>query len=450
VKTKNTTIRFLVAALALLIVSAVVVGGAVDAQAQSSRMEQEAAKKAYREARKALNDGQYKNAAELFEQVYQEHRDSRYAAEAMYYRAFALNRMGGKSDLRNARRVLEIHLDKYSDTGKREDATALYYKVLEQLASMGDEDAARQLADYTEEHIERESWGESDVDMEEKMAALNALINMNPDKAMTVLEKIFENKDPENAALREKAVWLLSQSDSDESIDMLVDIARNDPDSDVQEQAVFWLSQTHSEKAVGVLEELLLESDDPDIQEKAIFALSQTGSDRAFAALRKIALDDTQSQHLRENAIFWLGQQGGRESVVFLKELYGQLDDPDLKDKVIFSVSQNSHSGDWLMEIVADEKEAVEVRKQALFWAGQTGAVDVDGIVNVYKKSKNMELREQAIFALSQSHGDEAIEAMIELARTEKNRELRKQLVFWIGQSGNRLAEDFLLEIIND
>lgn len=102
------------------------------------------------------------------------------------------------------------------------------------------------------------------------------------------------------------------------------------------------------------------------------------------------------------------------------------------------------------MEVVRDEKESTEVRKQALFWAGQSGAIDVAGIVDVYKKSKNMELREQAVFALSQSHSDEAIKAMVELARTEKNRELRKQLIFWIGQSGHPAAEDFLLEIIND
>jgi HEAT repeat protein len=443
VKAKDTTIRFLVAAIALLLASAIV----VDAQA---KQEYEDAKDVYRAARKSLNADEYKKAAEQFEEVYKKYPDSRYAAEAMYYRAFALNRMGGKSRLREARRVLEDHLDKYRDTERREDATALYYQVLEQLASMGDKSAARKISEYTEMHIQEREKGKSDVDMEEKLAALQALMNMRSEKALTILEEIFSDHDSENAVLREKAVWLLSQYDSDESVDLLIEIASEDPDDEVREQAVFWLSQTHSSRAVAFLEDMLMESGSPEMQEKAIFALSQIGDERAFAALKKVALDENQPDEVREQAIFWLGQQGGRESVNFLKELYGQLDDPDLKEKVIFSVSQNSRSGEWLLEIVADEKESIEVRKQALFWAGQSGAVDVDGIVSIYKKSKKLEMREQAIFALSQAHGDEAIEAMIELARTEKNRELRKQLVFWIGQSGNSLAEDFLLEIIND
>jgi hypothetical protein len=59
-------------------------------------------------------------------------------------------------------------------------------------------------------------------------------------------------------------------------------------------------------------------------------------------------------------------------------------------------------------------------------------------------------MREQAIFALSQRPEKKAVKVMIELARAEKDPEMRKQLVFWIGQSGDPAAEDFLLEIIND
>ena len=102
------------------------------------------------------------------------------------------------------------------------------------------------------------------------------------------------------------------------------------------------------------------------------------------------------------------------------------------------------------MEIVTDESEDTEIRKQALFWAGQSDAIDPDGIVKVYKSTKDRELREQAVFALSQRSEKAAIKAMIELARTEKDRELRKNLLFWIGQSDSQEAEDYLLEVINN
>jgi HEAT repeat protein len=194
---------------------------------------------------------------------------------------------------------------------------------------------------------------------------------------------------------------------------------------------------------------LLQESDDPDTQEKAIFSLSQIGDERALAALRKIATDKTKSEDIRANAIFWLGQAGGLNEVGFLKDLYGQLEENELKEKVIFSVSQTSLNGKWLLDIVNDEKEPTEVRKQALFWAGQSGAIDAQGLAKIYKASKDAELREQAVFALSQRSGSEAVKVMIDLARAETDPELRKYLVFWIGQSGHPDAEKFLLEIIN-
>ena len=163
-------------------------------------------------------------------------------------------------------------------------------------------------------------------------------------------------------------------------------------------------------------------------------------------------MDESKHVEVRANAIFWLSQEGGFDDISFLKKLYGQLDNDELKEKILFGVSQSSdrNAGKWLMEIVADETEDTEIRKQALFWAGQTDAIDLDGIVKIYKTSKDRELREQAVFALSQRSEKAAIEAMIELARTEKDRELRKNLVFWIGQSGHPEAEDFLMEIINN
>jgi HEAT repeat protein len=227
-------------------------------------------------------------------------------------------------------------------------------------------------------------------------------------------------------------------------------VARSDPDPDVRKNAVFWLSQTHSDKAADFLEELLVETDDPEMQEKVIFALSQIGDARALAALRKLAVDESQSEDVRANAIFWLGQAGGLDDVTFLKELYGELEDEKLKERVIFSVSQGSRNGQWLLDIVNDEKEPTEVRKQALFWAGQSNAVDAEGLARIYKTSKHPGLREQAVFALSQRGESKAVRIMIDLAKAETDPDLRKQLVFWIGQSGDPAAEEFLLEIINN
>ena len=53
------------------------------------------------------------------------------------------------------------------------------------------------------------------------------------------------------------------------------------------------------------------------------------------------------------------------------------------------------------------------------------------------------------IFALSQNRSDEAVTKMIDIARREQDDELRKQAIFWLGQSGDARAVKALEEIIN-
>ena len=435
------TLNLVVAAAA---VSAILAVGVTGAAASDTRD----AEQAYKQARRALNNDEYKQAAGQFADIYEQYSETKYAARALYWQAYSLYKIGGKSDLRKAEKALEVYLDKYSDTSTREDATELYYRVLGQLASKGDKEAAEKLAMDTDRDVDADI--DSEADLEAKIAALHALVNMKSGKALPMLEKLLSDPDPKKAELRKQALFLISQYESDEAADILMRVATEDPDPDVRHDAIFWLSQTDSRKAAEFLEQLLTETDDPETMEKAIFALSQIGDERSMEALKSIALDKTRPDNVRSQAIFWLGQAGGLDDVEFLKDLYGQIDDRELKEAVIFSVSQHSRNGDWLLDIIYDKNESSEVRSQALFWAGQSDAIDPEGIANLYRTSKDPELREQAIFALSQRGGKKTINLLIELAREEKDPEMRRQLVFWIGQSNDPAAEEFLLEIIND
>ena len=108
------------------------------------------------------------------------------------------------------------------------------------------------------------------------------------------------------------------------------------------------------------------------LQEKAIFALSQQDSPKAQQALRAYAERADLSVETREKAIFWIGQSDDPNEA-FLRALYGRAHEESLRDKILFSVSQagGAENGRWLLGVARDAKEAIELRKQALFWAGQ-------------------------------------------------------------------------------
>jgi len=173
-----------------------------------------------------------------------------------------------------------------------------------------------------------------------RVAALNGLLQMDATNAVPILRKVLARRDACSMALRRKAVFILSQKRTPETEDILLDAAQHDPDSEVRQQAVFWLSQVPTERAIAMLDSILKTSTDRELQEKAIFALSQQHSPKAAEILRAYAGRSDAPAELREKAIFWLGQRHSAENAAFLRGLYAKLTEDDLKEKVIFSLSQ--------------------------------------------------------------------------------------------------------------
>src|SRR4030095_6540632 len=105
-------------------------------------------------------------------------------------------------------------------------------------------------------------------------------------------------------------------------------------------------------------------------------------------------------------------------------------------------------NGDWIMNIALDPKESIETRKQALFWAGQSGG-STESFASLYDKMTDPAIKDQLIFVLSQSGRDvKALEKLMDIARTDKDKELRSKAIFWLGQSRDPRAVKFLEDLI--
>jgi HEAT repeat protein len=417
----------------------------VRAMAPAAWAAQDPADSLYRMARRELNEGRYQQAASLFRRLRSDYSSSQYAPDSYYWEAFARYRTDDTRELETALDLLERQGERYPNTPTRDDARSLAVLVRGKLAERGDANAAR---DITEEA------GRQDCPTEEddvRVMALNALLNMDAERALPLLQQVLQRRDACSVQLRRKAVWLISQKRSDATTSVLLDVVRNDPDREVREQAVFWLSQVRDEEAVTALDSILLGSDDHTIQEKAIFAISQHPSDRAGEILRRYALRNDVPQDLRENAIFWLGQRRPGENQQFLQDLYSQVNSEQLKEKIIFSISQHpdDEAGEWLLGIALDESESLELRKSALFWAGQRRRVPTESLNELYGSMDDREMREQVIFVLSQRHEAAAVDALMTIARNETDHELQKKAIFWLGQSDDPRVPEFLLELIN-
>jgi len=406
-------------------------------------LQEDPGSRAYTTAREALNARRYQEAAEAFARLRQEYPRSAYLPDSYYYQAFALSRVGGRSEYRQARELLRTQMNEYPQASTLGDARELMVRVESQLARQGDSQAAAA--------ITRQATEPCGPDQEIRSAALNALMNMNAERAIPILKEVLQNRDACSAELRQQAVFLISQKMDDESVDILLDLAhRNpDPDPEVREQAVFWLSQVDTEEALEALEAILRESDDPEIQENAIFAISQHDSRRSGEILREYVERSDVSPEIRENALFWIGQSpGGAE---YLKSLWGSLDDPELKDNILHSIAQDDDEGnrDWLMARARDESEDMEIRTSALFWVGQeSDGFTIQELRELFDSFSDPEMKDQLVFAASQRDDTESVDFLMEIAEDPDNGELREQAIFWLGQSDDPRVPEFLLRII--
>jgi HEAT repeat protein len=408
----------------------------------------------YQQARAALNRGDNRTAARLFQQIVQEEPDSEYAPDALYWQAFALYRVGGSGALSEALDALELQRERYPDAATRGDADALAVRIRGALAQGGDADAAQRVYEVAgEAETSYEVEGDCpDEDADMRVAALNALMEMDPERALPVLEKVLARRDACSETLRRKAVFIVADGESPEATEILLRVARTDPDPEVRGQAVFWLSEVDDERAVDALEQILQESQDDELRESALFALSEIGSERAVQILRGYALDASQPEEVREKALFWYAESQSGGDVAFLRELFNRVESESLKEKVLFAASETGdlESIEWLLEIAGDPGQPIEIRKQALFWAGESGDVTVEPrLLGLYDDTSDPEIKNQLLFVYSELDTPDAIEKLFEIARSETDPELRKQALFWLGESDDPRVPQFLEELIS-
>lgn len=422
----------------------------------------------YTNARTALNRGRYADAARLFGDVYTKYPKSTYAGDSYYWQAYALRRRGGNESLKKALDVLALQKEKAPSASTRKDADQLATRIKGDLAEGGDAESFAQISVIaggavtpptpptpaiapTPPTPPSQSGRRVRCDDEDEIqvSALNALLSMDAARAVPILKKVLARRDPGSVCLRRKAVFMISQHESGDTEETLLNAARTDPDQEVREQAVWWLSQVDSPRATAALDSILRSSTDPALQDKAIFALSQQDSPQARKALRDFALKTGVSEELREKAIFWIGQGDDPDRLEFLKSLYSQLRSESARDKILFSVSQidGRESQRWLLTVAGNVNEGVELRKKALFWVGQSD-IAVTELFNLYETMPSREMKEQLIFVYSQRDEKAAVDKLLSIARTEPDRELRKKAIFWLSQSDDPRVPDFLASLL--
>ena len=400
----------------------------------------------YRLGREAINRGDYRRAARLFAEISDKYPRSEYAPDAPYWRAFALYKSGSEDDLRDALRTLEAQQRRFAQASTLTDSRELAIRIRGLLARQGDVESAEAVTRAASQPCDR-----NDEDNEIRAAAMNALLQMDAESALPIIRQVLQKRDACSVELREKAVFLLSQKESSDTETLLIDVLNNDPARSVREKAVFWLGQVHTDRAAAALEEIVTSSPDMELREKAIHALHEQESPRADALLRRLAESAQTPERVREKAIFWIGQRESRDNADFLRSLFAKTREEEARKKILFSLSQMEGFGNdrWLLGIALDESNSSELRGHALWTAGQAGIAGSE-LVTVYDRLSDPEVKEKLIWVMSESRDRAATDKLIEIAQKDPNREMRKKALFWLGQKKDPRVKQLLIDILNE
>jgi hypothetical protein len=163
-------------------------------------------------------------------------------------------------------------------------------------------------------------------------------------------------------------------------------------------------------------------------------------------------LDVGRPEDLDGASVVQLGIAGPDEAEAYLLGLARTRADEDAAGTgmMVVGLMRGVDPAPELLDLARDQTVRRDNRRSALFWVSQIAAERIGphlaGIAA--DEAEDQEVRDAAVFALSQRPDDEAVPVLMELARTAPHGETRRSALFWLAQADDPRVPDFFAELI--
>lgn len=362
----------------------------------------------YSSGQDALSEGEYDNAITALDSVIKMH--GRKADAAMYWKAYALNKAGNKAQAL----ILIGELRKtYPKSTWLHDAGILETEM--RGAAVNPEKVS---------------------DEDEKLMALNALMNSDPEKAVPLLDKIIQgNYSPK---LKDRALFVLSQSNSEKAQQIMMSLAKANNNPDLQKRAIRYLGMNCNKGNRAALKEIYNGTSNFGVKKMVFQGWLMCGAKEDVLA---VALTEKEAR-LRKEAIRYLGLMGGR---IELRQLYEQIPDLESREELIKAMGIGGDV-EGLTQVAKTDKDPV-TRRRAIKALGIFGGHSAsDTLFSLYGSEDNIETKKEVINALFLNS---AGKQMVALARKETNPELKQALIQKMSLMSSPEITDYMMEILN-
>ncbi len=317
---------------------------------------------------------------------------------ALYWKAYALNRLGRRDDALAALAVLRRD---FAGSHWLNDAQALEAEVKQ---GSGQGASAAQ---------------ESNEDI--KLMAINSLMNADPARAIPLLEGLLKgNSAPK---VRDRAMFVLTQNQSPRAQQILTQYAKGAGNPDLQVRAIRYIGMSGTNDARQQLASIYTGSSDAEVKRQVIQSLMVSNGRDSLLTLAKTEKDE----ELRAEVI---RQLGAMRAVDQLGQLYASETSADNKIQIVRSLFVAGAS-DKLLEIVRTEKDP-RVRGEAIRNLAMMNSTSPESLATLYTSETDPKTKREVVNGLM-ARGDAKL--LVDLARKENDPAMKEYMV-------QRLSDD--------
>jgi tetratricopeptide (TPR) repeat protein len=364
----------------------------------------------YDEGRNAIEDGRYDRAVDRFNRLI-DLKTTRTDA-ALYWKAYSLAKLGQRDE---ALTTLADLQKRFGDSRWLKDARALDVEV-------------RQASGQTVSPA-------SQQDDELKLMALRGIMQSDPEQAFPIIEKMLTG--PNSLKVKDRALFVLSQSRSARARDVIAGIAKGNGNPDLQLKAIRYLGMMGGNDNRQILADAYRTSPDVAVKRAILRSYMMSGDRERLFALAKGETD----QSLRSEAVRQLGVMHSSNE---LSQLYQAEPSVEVKKQILQAMFVGGDA-DKLIELAKSERDP-ELRKSAIHSLGMMKRTGVsEALTGIYASDASLDVKKAVVNALF-IQGNAA--GLVALARAEKNPEMKKDIVSKLSIMKSKEATDYLLELL--
>lgn len=191
-----------------------------------------------------------------------------------------------------------------------------------------------------------------------------------------------------------------------------------DRTNDYGKLPVLWLGRAETGDSLGYLQSLLESSAANAASENAVQAVAMHSDPQASKVLMRL-ISNSSASNIRLKAVQWLSMIGDSQP--------------------------------FFLELVQNERENLDVRKQAVFALGLWGqnAPALADLERVYKVISNREVKERILLIARMDESENAQQFLVEVASSDSDAVTRKRAILYLSQKSGPKSFDALRDALN-